>query len=166
MSDSPLKTTQISSKHELISFNLRSYFPYLVRVFYRSVSEAVRDVYSSRYNLSVNEWRTMSVLGTHQALSASEIVEASSMDKVAVSRAIHSLRHSGMLKRDIDGDDRRRAVLRLTDKGSEAFNTLVPLILELETDLLRGLSNEEQLTLVRLMAKVRKNAEALPPPEI
>ena len=143
------------------AFDLRSFFPYLVRIYYRSVSDSVKAIYTSRFNLSVSEWRTMSVLGTEQALSASEIVEASSMDKVAVSRAIQGLRKSGMLKRDIDGDDRRRAVLRLTEKGADAFNTLIPLIQELEAELLNGLSEEERQTLIRLMAKVRANAEGL-----
>ena len=105
----------------------------------------------------------MAVLGSHQALSAGEIVARSSMDKVAVSRAIKRLRQAGLLKRDIDGDDRRRAVLRLTDRGAEVFGHLVPLVLELEERLLQGLSAEERATLLSLMERVRANAAALEP---
>ena len=139
-------------------FDLTSFFPYLVRVYYRAVSEAVSSVYSSLYNLSVSEWRTMAVLGPNRALSASEIVERSSMDKVNVSRAIKGLRSAGFLKRDIDGDDRRRAVLRLTKDGINVFNALTPKVCEVEQKLLKGLSAKECETLVRLMAQVQGNA--------
>ncbi len=143
------------------NFDLRAFFPYLVRVYYQSVSASVSDIYGPLYGLSVSEWRTMAVLGTHQVLSASEIVERSSMDRVAVSRAIKSLREAGLLKRDIDGDDRRRAVLRLTEKGVGVFNDLIPRVLDLERRLLEGLSPEERDTLLALMERVRANAEQI-----
>ncbi|MDJ0947964.1 MAG: MarR family winged helix-turn-helix transcriptional regulator [Alphaproteobacteria bacterium] len=142
-------------------FDLESFFPYLVRVYYRSVSESVTSIYATLFGLSVSEWRAMAVLGTDQAMSASELVARSSMDKVNVSRAVQGLRKGGLLKRDIDGDDRRRSVLRLTEKGRETLRTLVPLVRKLEEELLEGLSSDERDTLIRLMEKVRKNADAL-----
>jgi DNA-binding MarR family transcriptional regulator len=142
------------------TFELRSFFPYRVRIFYRAVSSSVTQIYSSLFGLSVSEWRTMAVLGPYRALSASEIVEQSSMDKVNVSRAITGLRKAGMLKRDVDGDDRRRSVLRLTERGREVYNILVPKVLDLEERLLEGVTQEERKTLVTLMEKVRLNAIA------
>jgi DNA-binding MarR family transcriptional regulator len=143
------------------AFELTNFFPYLVRVYYRAVSEAVSNVYSSRYNLSMSEWRTMVVLGPNGALSASEIVARSSMDKVNVSRAIKGLQKIGFLRRDIDGQDKRRAVLRLTEKGSEALAVLVPLVRQVEENLLTGLSGAERKTLIDLMDRVRSNTENL-----
>ena len=143
------------------AFELGSFFPYQVRVFYQAVSSSVSDIYAPLYGLSVSEWRTMAVLGPQQALSAGEIVARSSMDKVNVSRAIKKLRASGLLKRDIDGDDRRRAVLRLTDEGVAVFRALVPLVRQREAALLEGLSAEERDSLLRLMERVRRNAAAL-----
>ncbi len=146
-------------------FELNAFFPYLVRIFYRSVITSVSRVYATRYGLSVSEWRTMAVLGVGGALSAGEIVERSSMDKVNVSRAIKALRERELLKRDIDGDDRRRAVVRLTDRGRDVFRDLVPLVTEVEDGLLAGLTQDERATLFGLMEKVRSNAEALPEPD-
>ena len=141
------------------TFELDQFFPYLVRVFYRSVSEAVSSVYSRRFGLSVSQWRTMAVLGPYDAMCASQIVEQSSMDKVVVSRAIKGLQAHGYIKRDIDGEDRRRAVLRLTDEGRTVFGILVPLVKQMEENCLRGLSPGERETLICLMARVRLNAE-------
>ena len=155
-----------TNRHEAqedADFDLKAFFPYQVRIYYRSVSSSVSDIYGTLYGLTVPEWRTMAVLGPHRALSAGEIVERSSMDKVNVSRAISRLRERGFLKRDIDGDDRRRLVLRLTEDGRDAFKTLVPKLLDLEKTLLAGLSDAEVQELLRLMTKVRLNAEALDP---
>lgn len=143
------------------AFDLRAFFPYQVRVFYQAVSASVTQVYGPLHGLSVSEWRTMAVLGSHRVLSASEIVERSSMDRVAVSRAIKGLRNAGLLKRDIDGDDRRRAVLRLTDKGVAVFNDLIPRVRDLERRLLEGLTAEECGLLLSLMQRVGKNAKAI-----
>ncbi len=73
---------------EPTDFDLLTFFPYSVRVFYRAVSETIKDVYHSRYGLSQDEWRTMTVLHTFEPLSATGIVTRSSLGKVKVSRAI------------------------------------------------------------------------------
>ena len=145
------------------AFRLDGFFPYLVRLYYQAVSGAVADIYGPRFGLTVSEWRTMVVLGPRQALSAGEIVARSSMDKVAVSRAIGRLRDAGLLKRDIDGEDRRRAVLRLTEDGCRVFDALVPLVLQRERDLLEGFTASERETLLAFMARIRRNASALTP---
>ncbi len=159
-----MKTSQTAANEansEFDSFDLRDFFPYLVRVYYRAVSDAVSSVYANRFGLSVSEWRTMAVLGPIKALSASEIVEQSSMDKVTVSRAIKGLQTLGYLRRDVDNADKRRAVLKLTQAGKDAFSELVPLVKQVEKDCLQGLTPEEQETLISLMHQVRQNAENL-----
>ena len=142
-------------------FVLARFFPYLVRVFYRSVSEVVSTSYEEEYGLSVSEWRTMAVLGPYGAMSASEIVALSSMDKVTVSRAIKGLQMHGYLKRDIDGDDKRRVVLHLTKTGREAFIAIVPKVKEASDRCLTGLSQSEITVLVSLMERVRENAKPI-----
>ncbi|MCV6576739.1 MAG: MarR family winged helix-turn-helix transcriptional regulator, partial [Cohaesibacter sp.] len=117
------------------AFDLKSFFPYLVRVYYQSVSSSVGDIYSDLYALSVSEWRVMAVLAPPQSMSALDIIERSSMNKVNVSRAVARLRKRGYLKQDIDGDDRRRSVLRLTQEGCKVFHDLIPRVKEVERQL-------------------------------
>jgi DNA-binding MarR family transcriptional regulator len=133
----------------------------MVRVFYRSVSESIAHIYTSKFNLSVSEWRVLVVLGTTNVFSASEIVERSSVTKVNVSRATKNLQKRGLLKRDINGSDKRRAALRLTAEGKEIYTTLVPLVTALEEELLEGLTQEEFDTLLSLMSKIQLNAESV-----
>lgn len=143
------------------NFDLKSFFPYLVRVYYQSVSGSVGDVYGSLYDLGVSEWRVMAVLAPPRSMSALDIINRSSMNKVNVSRAVARLRKRGYLKQDIDGDDRRRSVLRLTEEGCKVFYDLIPRVKEVERQLLAGLSEEEIQILISLMGRVQDNAEAL-----
>lgn len=145
-------------------FRLGSFFPYLVRVYYRAVSDCVRDIYEKNHGLTSSEWRAMAVLNDYEPLSAKEIVNRSSLDKVNVSRAIARLQKRGFLARHIDPTDRRRVLLRLTPKGKKAMAQLVPLVRDVEERILDGLSRDERDTLLALMARVRKNAEAIVPP--
>lgn len=142
-------------------FTLEEFFPYQVRRFYLEVSQSVTDIYSSRYGLSVSEWRTMSVLGNHQPLSASDVVLRSSIDKVQVSRGIQGLLKRGLLQRQVDNADRRRVHLHLTDTGQQVFADLVSRVRAREQQLLSDLSDEQRDTLKALMAKVRRQAELI-----
>lgn len=147
-----------------LEFQLATYFPYMVRIFYRDVSQTVKDVYTTLFGLSVSEWRTMSVLNDFEPLSAKEIVSRSSMDKVNVSRSISSLQKSKYLERHVDPTDRRRVLLRLTRQGKQVMRDLIPLVQDVERKLLKDLSPDERETLVKLMRKVSHNAHAIQPP--
>ncbi len=146
----------VDRRHD--DFDLQTFFPYLVRIFYRAVSGSISDIYLSETGLGPPEWRIMVVLGPYRSMSAGEIVDNSSMDKVTVSRAIKKLTTAGLIRRDIDGNDRRRVALKLTQEGIEMWDLLIPLVKEREQQLLDGLSSEERRQLVELMAKVRTNA--------
>lgn len=151
-----VKTPQDSAAYE---FDLHNFFPYQVRIYYRAVSDAIAQIYGPMYNLGISEWRVMAVLSPNNVMSASEIVKRSSMNKVNVSRATQSLQKSGLLKRDIDGEDKRFSALRLTGKGNAVFQDLLPHISKLEKELRAGFSDSEIQTLISMMERIRQNAE-------
>ncbi len=145
-----------------ITFQLEKFFPYLVRIYYRAVSQSVSSIYEKDYDLTVSEWRAMAVLGNSKdPLSAGEIVTRSSIDKVKVSRAIAGLTKAGYLERRVDEGDRRKVALQLTRSGYYVFEELVEKVQELESQLLDGFSPEEKDLLINFMARVRSNAERL-----
>lgn len=143
------------------SFDLQDFFPYLVRAYHVAVSGSLSLVYTKRLGIVVTEWRAMAALGAERSLSASEIVHQTAMDKVVVSRAIKGLRKAGFLRRDIDGQDKRRVVLSLTKEGRDAFELVLPLVQQREQELLKDFSDQEKQTLLDLMQRVRNNAKKL-----
>ncbi|GAA0773615.1 MarR family transcriptional regulator [Roseibium denhamense] len=139
-------------------FNLETFFPYLVRVFYSDVTQALSSVYQRDYGMMPAEWRTMAILGSAPAgLQASEIVTRSSMDKVVVSRAVKRMEERGFLLRESNAADGRSFLLKLSDSGRAAFEDLAPKLLKVEREMLEGLSAADVDTILSIMQRIRGN---------
>jgi DNA-binding MarR family transcriptional regulator len=156
--------TQESTKYlhnKAEEFDLQTFLPYLVRVFYTHVSSAVAQSYVPSFGLTPSEWRTLAVLGPSETLSASDIVDRSSVTRVHVSRAIKSLQKRGLIRRDIDGLDKRKASVRMTADGIETYKGIIAPALEVEQALFKGLTEEDILHLISTMSKINQNAELI-----
>jgi DNA-binding MarR family transcriptional regulator len=94
------------------------------------------------------------VLGRYPDLTATELVERTAMDKVAVSRAVASLVADGRLTRKVDGEDRRRARLRLSAKGYRIYDEVAPLALAYQQKLLCELGADDRMQLESLLSRL------------
>ena len=146
---------------EEVPLILEDFFPYRVSLFYASVSLSLARRYSDEFDLTVPEWRVMAALGQKQPQTANELCVKTSMDKVQVSRAVARLHKGGHLTRRTDRSDRRRTLLRLTDKGRETYAGIVPLARDYEQSLLAVLTPEERAEMERLMVKIKRRAKEL-----
>ncbi|MDX1549997.1 MAG: MarR family winged helix-turn-helix transcriptional regulator [Lysobacter spongiicola] len=147
--------------------DLEHFLPYRLSVLSNRVSDAIARVYSERYDLGRTEWRVMAVLGRYPDLSANEVTQRTAMDKVAVSRAVGSLVESGRVVRQVDGEDRRRSVLRLSEEGTRLYDEIAPLALGFQQRLLGGMDAEERALLFRLLDRldeleIQAEAESAP----
>jgi DNA-binding MarR family transcriptional regulator len=133
---------------------LERFLPYRLSVLSNRISQDIARLYAGRFGLNVTEWRLLAVLGRFPDLSATELAERTAMDKVAVSRAVASLVAEGRLTRKVDGDDRRRAKLRLSAKGYKIYDEVAPLALAYEQRLLASLCAEERATLDALLDRL------------
>lgn len=146
---------------EAQALELEKFLPYRLSVLAQLVSESLHDLYAGPFELSVTQWRVMAALGRFAPLTASDVGQRIVMDKVAVSRAVASLMKRGLVERATDLDDRRRASLRLTEKGRTVHAQIVPLALKYEADLYRALSTEERQALNSLCDRLFAHAKLL-----
>jgi DNA-binding MarR family transcriptional regulator len=133
---------------------LEHFLPYRLSVLSNRISQEIARLYAERFALNVTEWRLLAVLGRYPDLTATELVERTAMDKVAVSRAVASLVEDGRLTRKVDGDDRRRTKLRLSAKGYRIYDEVAPLALQYQKRLLSALSGEDRVQLEALLARL------------
>lgn len=133
---------------------LEHFLPYRLSVLSNRVSQEIARLYADRFALNVTEWRLLAVLGRDPDLSATELAERTAMDKVAVSRAVASLVADGRLTRKVDGQDRRRARLRLSARGYRIYDEVAPLALAYERRLLATLDPAERATLDDLLSRL------------
>lgn len=110
--------------------------------------------YGKQHSLLINEWRIIIALAMHPGLSVTEICDHTGMHIMNVSRAVRRLHRMGRVEREIDPNDRRRSLLRLSDQGEAIFAELAPSAFQREDVLLSALTPEEAETLRRLLDKL------------
>jgi len=141
--------------------DLERFLPYRLSVLSNEVSTAIASTYQLRFDLSIPEWRVIAVLARHAGLSARDVAELTSMDAVAVSRAVSRLLGSGRIRRDVSKSDRRRSVLRLSRRGIAVYRAVAPLALDYERELLEGMSADERQALDLALHKLTLRARGL-----
>lgn len=137
---------------------LERFLPYRLSIVSQAVSTALSRLYGARFGLTVPQWRVMAVLGRFQPISAQQVCAKTLMDKVAVSRAVSALMGRHLVERQVDPQDRRRAVLRLTRRGAAIHRQITPLALGFERRLLAGLSAAESASLEATLNKLTQQA--------
>lgn len=145
---------------------LEKFLPYRLSVLSNRLSAAIAEAYSSRFGLSIPEWRVMAVLALEPGLSAAEVADRTAMDKVAVSRAVGRLISTGRAQREVAAGDRRRSMLQLTPEGRHIYRRIAPALRRYETELLAALDLRDRQLLESLLRRLESRAAALQPPRI
>jgi DNA-binding MarR family transcriptional regulator len=140
---------------------LDRFLPYRLSVLSNTVSTAIANRYTERFDLRIPEWRVLAVLGMQPGLSAAEVAAKTAMDAVAVSRAVTRLLKQGRLERSYTSQDRRRSELRLSEHGQRVYEEIVPIARAYERALLDGLDDTQRLELDRLLQLLTQRADRL-----
>lgn len=136
--------------------------PHACSVVASRISLMLEKMYSQQFGLSVVGWRIVAILGTHFPLSATALGELTAMDKVSISRAVEQLAGKKLVSRRVDMADRRKVVLRLSKKGEEVYNQIVPLLYAGERALVSSFSKSDEAALRRSMqTMLERSAELL-----
>ncbi|GAA4354967.1 transcriptional regulator SylA [Hymenobacter saemangeumensis] len=94
-------------------------------------------------NLTVDQGLALMVLSKHPALSQQELAELVFKDKASITRIIELLVQKSLLARAERSTDRRKSVLRLTDRGRQTLVQLSATIQLNQQTALQGLSEDE-----------------------
>lgn len=103
---------------------LSQYWPYKAAVLGDLVGRHTAQVLKRHGTLNLSQWRVLAAVGEAPGRSANDVVSITPMDKGIVSRAVKNLIAIGLLTRDVDEQDRRRASLRLTATGAALYSQI------------------------------------------
>lgn len=143
------------------SLALEDFLPYRLSELSNRISRAIADRYAKTFNLTIPEWRVVAVLAQRPNLTAKQIVEATEMDKVAVSRAVARLSAAKRVAARLDPQDARRQLLALTATGAALHARIAPIALETEYALLAALKPEERRQLDAILDQLLDAARRL-----
>jgi len=107
-----------------------------------------------RHQLSLSDWRVMTVVGSHPGCAAADVCARTGMDKMSVSRALASLTRQQRVLRRPDPVDGRRTQLRLSAAGQRLFDTLAVRARERERQLFGRVGAADQARLGAILDRL------------
>ena len=82
-----------------------------------TLSRGAAARYSREFGVSLMEWRIVGTLALDAPLSLKQLARRFDLDKGQSSRAVTALLGRGLVRRSVNGADRRSFMLRLTPAG-------------------------------------------------
>jgi DNA-binding MarR family transcriptional regulator len=140
---------------------LAAFLPYRLAVSSRRVSRALARRYEHRFGVTIPEWRCLAVLGRRSQLTAKDLGQRASLDKVQTSRALAGLVERGLVARRRDGEDGRATRLALTDAGRTLYADLAAVALAWERELTDALGLSDRRALDRVLHKLDRALDRL-----
>lgn len=128
----------------------------LVRRIRRLIAERARMVHP---DLSPVAYSMLMALNDSGPRRASDLVDLFSIDKGAVSRQVGALLDLGLIERSPDPEDRRAAILAITEEGSRRLSTIADMRRREVLERLSGWSDEDLRGFVDVMARYNNALE-------
>jgi len=125
------------------------------------VSIGASRTFQNHFGVGVREWRVIAILGDTGPLSAADMVGPAAFDKATVSRAVNTLDALGYVERMPDHHDGRKQLVRLTERGVDLHDRIVPLAKMRAKVLEAALTAEERADLFAILEKLKDQIEWL-----
>lgn len=119
----------------------------------------VAQMYADRHDLTMPAWRSLAVIARYQPLTAKELATLTSSDAFKVARAIELLVRRGLIRRDVDKEDRRRASLRLTTEGRKIYKDIERFSVRVERELIADLDERDLTSLRQILDNLDRQLE-------
>ena len=137
--------------------DLTRYTPALVTFLVNKMSTGSTQIYSELFDISVTEWRIVSLLAVEHPIVAKRVSEVIGLDKATVSRSINRLEKEGYLALSPDENDRRAIFIQLTEKGVNLHNQVIDIALDREQKMLEPLTSDEIEQFICILNKLNQN---------
>ncbi|ABX18143.1 MarR family winged helix-turn-helix transcriptional regulator [Burkholderia multivorans] len=115
------------------------------------------DRRAKRLGLTRAQSRVLAYLTWKGEMNQARLAEWLEITPISLTRLLDRMASYGWIERIANDDDRRAFVIRLTDKSREIFPQMLEVGDTVADDGLRGFTQEERDTLVRLLGRVRRN---------
>nr|WP_321444294.1 MarR family winged helix-turn-helix transcriptional regulator [uncultured Cohaesibacter sp.] len=133
------------------AFTLENFLPYRILAVAQGLSRRMSKMLLEEWDMSVAEWQVLASLSREGAVSVREVEPRTLLDTVAVSRAAKRLTDRKLIKRDVNKRDKRLVVLKPTKKGRDVASEIGHLVMEMESELLKGMNVQDRIRLSQLL---------------
>lgn len=135
------------------NFDRQTSFGWMINVVANQAAK-VFDTELKKYGLTIALWPTMMCLWEEEGVTQSEISAKSKVENSTTTRTIDKLEKLGLVERRTDPNSRRSFRIYLTEQGLALKETLLPIPMAINKELLSSLEDTEQQEMLRLLQKM------------
>ncbi|KON71337.1 MarR family transcriptional regulator [Peribacillus butanolivorans] len=110
----------------------------------------------NKHNLHRAQWSILHYLSNYGSATLVELANYQSVEKPTITRTITRLEELGYVEH-VPSKDRREKRMQLTELGTKLYSDVRVTIDQYEQDILKGITEEEQLVAIRIMSEIRNN---------
>lgn len=122
------------------------------------MARCAMDARVSRYDVTPVQTHVLMYLHHHGGQAPQrELTEFLRAKPSTVNGVLDRMEEKGLVRRSVIGEDARRRLITLTDKGEEQQTRFAESFLASEEAMVRGFSPEERETLLRLLDRIVEN---------
>ncbi|AMM95667.1 MarR family transcriptional regulator [Peribacillus simplex] len=114
------------------------------------------NIQLNKHDLHRAQWSILHYLSNYGSATLVELANYQSVEKPTITRTITRLEELGYVEH-VPSKDRREKRMRLTELGSNLYSEVRVTIDQYEQDILKGITEEEQLAAIRIMGEIRNN---------
>jgi DNA-binding MarR family transcriptional regulator len=109
------------------------------------------------YDLTPVQFAAMNAIANSPGIDQAGVASEIAYDRATIGGVIDRLEQKGYITRTVSKRDRRAREVSLSEKGAQVFDQILPVVIELQTGILPGLTQEEQIMFLKLANKAIVN---------
>ncbi len=107
--------------------------------------------------ITVDQWVLLKIIGENDGLTQKELAAKSYRDPASITRTLDILGKKGLVERRPVPKDRRQYSICLKPEGSKFIDTNFPLIQQMRSKSVEGLSEQDLSDLMRILGRIQEN---------
>lgn len=146
----------------IVDFDIRLIFAILNGKVSSAIScKLLHNFHAAGIDLTPDQWNVLQHLSQRDGVSQQDLCDAMYLDKPRMVRLINSMTFQCLVTRTQNRFDRRKNIIRLTEKGIETHKAAIPVALLTLKEALRGLNLSDIRTTQSVLRSVFENTTGL-----
>lgn len=119
-----------------------------------SIAHFAAQTKAAGFDMTPVQYGALSTLRDHPGIDQATLAALIAYDRVTIGGVVGRLESRGYLERKVRQDDRRARALTLTTRGEKLLQDIRPAILDTQTQIVAGLTEDELETFMALLVKL------------
>lgn len=112
---------------------------------------------SAGVDLTKDQWLVLKKVNDEDGIAPREIARFLDKEPASITRILDILTRKQLLNREANPEDRRSSLIFPTPAGRKVYKSVLPLVKQIRTQAVTGLSQEEQTTFRAMLRKMAEN---------